>query len=76
MIEVSGGGLSMHSNVPIDFGETVEVAFALPNAKEVSLRGAIVWVRPDSGAIGVRYEIHDPGREVVKAWIDDYLDIE
>ena len=76
MIEVSGGGLSMHSNVPFELGENVEVAFALPNSKEVSLRGTIVWVRPDSGAIGVRYEINDPGREVVKAWIDDYLDIE
>ncbi len=76
MIEVSGGGLSMHSHVTYDFGENVDVAFALPNAKEVSLRGTIVWVRPDSGAIGVRYELHDPGRELVKAWIDDYLDIE
>lgn len=76
MIEVSGGGLSMHSHVTYDFGESVDVAFALPNAKEVSLRGTIVWVRPDSGAIGVRYELHDPGRELVKAWIDDYLDIE
>lgn len=76
MIEVSGGGLSMQSHTAFGFGENVEVAFALPNAKEVSLRGTIVWVRPDSGAIGVRYEVQDPGREVVKSWIDDYLDME
>src|SRR5512146_3404559 len=49
MIEVSGGGLSMQSHATFDFGENVEVSFALPNAKEVSLRGAIVWIRPDSG---------------------------
>jgi Tfp pilus assembly protein PilZ len=76
MIEVSGGGLSMHSHSPFELGEKVEVLFALPNAKEVSLRGTVVWIRPDSGAIGVRYEIQDPGRELVKSWIDDYLDIE
>ncbi len=76
MIEVSGGGLSMHSHAGFEFGENVEVLFALPNAKEVSIRGTIVWVRPDSGATGVRYEIQDPGREIVKSWIDDYLDIE
>lgn len=76
MIEVSGGGLSMQSHVTFDFGENVEVAFALPNAKEVSLRGSIVWIRPDSGTTGVRYDVQDPGRELVKSWIDDYLDIE
>jgi hypothetical protein len=48
----------------------------LPNAKEVSLRGAIVWIRPDSGTTGVRYEVQDPGRELVRSWIDDYLDME
>ncbi len=76
MIEVSGGGLSMHSHVNFGFGEEIDVSFALPNAKEVSLRGTVVWVRPDAGTTGVRYEVTDPGREAVKAWIDDYLDIE
>lgn len=76
MIEVSGGGLSMNSHAGFEFGENVEVAFALPNAKEVSLRGTIVWVRPDSRTTGVRYDVLDPGREIVKAWIDDYLDME
>ena len=76
MIEVSGGGLSMHSHASFDFGENVEVSFAFPNAKEVSLRGAVVWVRPDSGTTGVRYEVQDPGRELVRSWIDDYLDME
>ena len=76
MIEVSGGGLSMNSPAGFEFGENVEVAFALPNAKEVSLRGTIVWVRPDSRTTGVRYDVLDPGREIVKAWIDDYLDME
>jgi Tfp pilus assembly protein PilZ len=76
MIEVSGGGLSMQSQSALGLGENVQVAFALPNAKEVSLHGTVVWVRSDAGTTGVRYEIHDPGREAVKAWIDDYLDIE
>jgi Tfp pilus assembly protein PilZ len=76
MIEVSGGGLSMQSKTPMNLGEVVEVAFALPNAKEVSLRGTIVWIRPDAATTGVRYDVQDPNREAVKSWIDDYLDIE
>jgi Tfp pilus assembly protein PilZ len=76
MIEVSGGGLSMQSRTGFEFGENVEVSFALPNAKEVSLRGTVVWIRSESGGIGVRYEVQDPGREIVKSWIDDYLDMD
>ncbi len=76
MLEVSGGGLSMQSKAPLSLGDSVEVSFALPNAKEVSLRGMIVWLRPDAASMGVRYEVDDPNRAVVKAWIDDYLDIE
>jgi Tfp pilus assembly protein PilZ len=76
MIEVSGGGLSMQSSAPLNLGEMVEVAFALPNAKEISLRGSIVWIRPDAATTGVRYDVQDPNREAVKSWIDDYLDIE
>lgn len=76
MLEVSGGGLSMQSKAPLNLGENVEVSFALPNAKEVSLRGSIVWLRPDSATTGVRYDVQDPNRELIKSWIDDYLDIE
>jgi len=76
MIEVSGGGLSMQSNAPLNLGEVVEVAFALPNAKEISLRGSIVWIRPDAATTGVRYDAQDANREAVKSWIDEYLDIE
>ena len=76
MIEVSGGGLSMQSGAPLSLGESVEVSFALPNAKEVTLRGSIVWVRPDSATTGVRYDLQDPSREAIKSWIDDYLDID
>jgi Tfp pilus assembly protein PilZ len=76
MIEVSGGGLSMQSKAQLSLGEVVEVSFALPNAKEVSLRGSIVWIRPDATTTGVRYDVQDPNREAVKSWIDDYLDIE
>jgi Tfp pilus assembly protein PilZ len=76
MIEVSGGGLSMQSRASLNLGEIVEVSFALPNAKEVSLRGSVVWLRPDAATTGVRYDVLDPNREAVKAWIDDYLDID
>ena len=76
MIEVSGGGLSMQAKTPLQLGEAVEMSFALPNAKEVSLKGTVVWVRPDSATTGVRYDVDDPNRETIKEWIDDYLDIE
>jgi Tfp pilus assembly protein PilZ len=76
MIEVSGGGLSMQSKAPFNLGEVVEVSFALPNAKEVSLRGSVVWLRPDAATTGVRYDVQDPNREAIKSWIDDYLDID
>lgn len=76
MIEVSGGGLSMETRAPLTLGAGVEVAFRLPNAEQLSLRGTVVWARPDAGTIGVRYEVDDPDRVAVKAWIDDYLEIE
>ena len=76
MIEVSGGGLSMHVKAPLKLGETVEVTFHLPEHKELTLRSIVAWMRPDFGTGGVRYEPLDPNRVEVKNWIDDYLDIE
>lgn len=76
MLEVSGGGMSMQSSANVKQGEPVEVSFSLPGTKEIALAGTIAWVRPEQGTIGVRFNAQEPNRSVVKAWIDDYLDVD
>jgi len=74
--EVSGGGMSIRYKGKLAVGDDLQVAFDLPNRPTIKVRGIVCWVRPAESSVGVRFEPSEqPGRDQVKKWIDQYLDI-
>lgn len=74
-VELSGGGMSMHTTGKVAIAQPVEVTFTLPGAKAVSVAGVISWIDSAEGTVGVRFDINDSRRAAVKAWIEEYLEI-
>lgn len=74
--EVSGGGMSLRYKGKLAVGDDLQVAFDLPDRPGVKVKGVVCWVRPAESTVGVRFEPPEqPGRDEVKKWIDDYLEI-
>jgi len=76
MEEVSGGGMSLRYKGKLAIGDELQVAFDLPNRPGVKVKGLVCWVRPAESTVGVRFDPPEqPGRDMVKKWIDEYLEI-
>lgn len=75
MHEISGGGMSLESSVPMTIGQAVEVTFQLPKIETLTLRAVVAWVRRNDHLIGLRFDAQEPNRFRVKNWIDQYLEI-
>jgi|SRR4051794_981489 hypothetical protein len=74
--EVSGGGMSLRCNGKFAIGDEAQLTFDLPGRVAIKVRGLVCWVRPAQSSIGIRFDPPDQsGRELVKRWIDDYLEI-
>ncbi|MGZ4788782.1 MAG: PilZ domain-containing protein [Terriglobales bacterium] len=74
--EVSGGGMSLRYKGKLVIGDEMQVAFDLPDRPGVKVKGIICWVRPSDSTAGLRFDPPDqPGRDAVRKWIDDYLEI-
>jgi len=71
-IEMSTGGMSIHSHEDFSIGVNVEVSFALMTLPRVNVRGVVSWCKPKS--IGVRFDPADDRRQTVKRWIDSHLE--
>ena len=71
--EVSSGGMSFNSaTVPGD--KPLSATFTLPGAKTISIKGNVCWRREKDQFYGLRFEFSDPNRQVVRKWIEDFLD--
>jgi hypothetical protein len=73
--ELSGGGMSIRSDVIPANGAKVRVQFDLASRGPVTLTGNVCWTRDRESLFGLRYHPDDPGRVQVKQWIDEYLEI-
>lgn len=76
-LEVSAGGMSLEyrQSCPPN-NASVSVSFAVPGAtQQVSVPANVCWTDRGSNQFGVRFEAESPGREPIKAWIEDYLGI-
>jgi PilZ domain len=74
-VEISAGGMSLHSTSRFKVPQPVLVTFELPNVGQVSLRAIVSWMRQEEEMVGVRFEPADERRPAVRQWIDDYLEI-
>ncbi|HUS19851.1 MAG TPA: PilZ domain-containing protein [Terriglobales bacterium] len=72
--EVSGGGMSLESPDMLPGKLKVEVSFELPGESPVTMPAEICWRREPSSTIGVRFEPLDARRQVVRNWIESYMD--
>lgn len=70
--EVSGGGMSLRTKLPLEENQKVELAFQLPGAPTVRLSAAVSWKQP--GVVGVRFDRSD-GRDIVRNWLYEYLEM-
>jgi len=75
-VEVSGGGMSVRYKGKLAMNDDIQVTFDLPGQAGIKVRGLVCWVRPNDSTAGVRFEPPEqPGRDAVRNWIDQYLEI-
>jgi hypothetical protein len=72
-VEISSGGVSLHTRAHLTVPQTVQVTLQLPASKELTLRGVVCWIRRDEELAGLRFEPSDARRSQLRQWIDDYL---
>lgn len=71
--EVSSGGMSFNTT-SVPGNNPVKATFTLPGAKTITIVGSICWRREKDQFYGLRFEFGDPTRQVVRKWIEDFLD--
>jgi hypothetical protein len=72
--EISSGGMSLESPDMLPGKLKVEVTFQLPGEDEVTMPAEICWRREPSSTLGVRFEPMDARRQVVRNWIESYME--
>ncbi|HVZ19329.1 MAG TPA: PilZ domain-containing protein [Terriglobales bacterium] len=73
--EISGGGMSLRYHGKLAVGDDLQVVFDLPNRSGIKVKGIVCWVRQNATA-GLRFDPPEqPGRDALRKWIDDYLEI-
>lgn len=72
--EISGGGMSLVAKSLMPAGQTVIASFTLPDAAPVTIKAEVAWSRPAEGALGIRFDLSDARRFMVREWIDNYLE--
>lgn len=72
--EVSSGGMSLESADLLPGKSKVEVSFELPGEDPVTMPAEICWRREPSSTLGVRFDPHDARRQVVRNWIETYVE--
>jgi hypothetical protein len=71
--EVSSGGMSFNcSTVPGD--KPLSATLTLPGTKTITIKGGVCWRREKDQFFGLRFEFSDPNRQVVRKWIENFLD--
>jgi hypothetical protein len=72
--QISWGGMALKSDwIPKRYAYLI-LSFELPNYEKVSITAQVCW-NDAHGHVGVRFTQHDPARQLVKAWIERYLQI-
>lgn len=69
--EISGGGMSVQLTGSSTFSGNLRLSFSLPDNPSVSIAAIVCWQNADM--IGFQFDVSDPGRQVVKNWIDAFL---
>ncbi len=75
--EISVGGMSLRANGAVPpLNSTAQAMFSVPKSSDVSMASIICWTDAHSSQFGLRFDPNSEGRTAVKAWIEEYLDLE
>jgi len=75
-VEISGGGMSVQCkewNLKRD--APVSITFRLPDRPELVIKATVCWEDRDAHQVGIRFAADAEQRSMVKAWIDEYLEL-
>lgn len=73
-VEISSGGISLHTKARLAVPQRVQATLRLPGSGEMAVRAVVCWIRRDEDAAGLRFEPGDERRLQVREWIEHYLD--
>jgi hypothetical protein len=73
--EISCGGLSLATTAEISPDHEGELTVRMPSRQKIKIRATVIWrLHPD--LLGFKFSSDDPQREVIRKWIDEYLELE
>jgi PilZ domain len=75
--EISAGGMSLKADHAIPpLNSTAYASFAIPGSSQLNLAANVCWTDAHSHQFGLKFEPGAPGREAIRTWIEDYLDLD
>jgi len=72
--EISAGGLSITAAPKLTVGQVLQLTFTLPTGERVNVSASVCWVRDSDSGVGARFDPADERRNVVRDWIEQYLE--
>jgi hypothetical protein len=72
--DISYGGMSVNVPTKISAETTADLKFTLPNGDVVKIPASTLWFHPPD-LVGLKFESTDEPRQVVRRWIDAFLEI-
>jgi hypothetical protein len=73
--EISGGGMSVQLPRQVPSGDKLSLSFSLPDKPPISIGATICWAN-NSDLVGFQFQDFDPARQVVKDWINAFLELD
>jgi hypothetical protein len=72
--EISAGGMSMTGAPRLPVGQVVQLSFTLPSGEKVNVSASVCWLRESDAGMGARFDPADERRNIVRDWIEQYLE--
>ena len=72
--DISYGGMSVKVPTKIGPDTAMDIKFTLPSGDAVKMPANVLWFHPPE-LVGLRFESTDEPRQMVRRWIDAYLEI-
>lgn len=72
--ELSYGGLSVVTKADLSPDHSGELALKLPSGQKIKARATVIW-RHHPDLLGLKFDAEDPQRELIRKWIDEYLEL-
>jgi PilZ domain len=72
--ELSYGGLSVVTKADLSPDHSGELTLKLPSGQKIKVRSTVIW-RHHPDLLGLKFDVEDAQRELVRKWIDEYLEL-